>query len=168
MTRAERIAHWDERFLKLAHHVGQWSKDRTARTGCVIVDRDGIVRSTGYNGFVRGVADEIEERHARPQKYEWTEHAERNAIYNAARIGVAISGCTLYVNWFPCGDCARAVVQAGLSRLVGLEPDAGEPKWGAEFLFSKALFLEVGLEFSLYDYPNLAARVRPSHLTKTA
>jgi dCMP deaminase len=98
---------WDRRFLELAAHIGSWSKDQSAKTGCVIVGPDRLIRSVGYNGFVRGVDDEVDSRHERPAKYSWTEHAERNAIYNAARIGISLAGATCYVNWFPCADCAR-------------------------------------------------------------
>jgi dCMP deaminase len=73
----------------------------------VIVRSDRLIRSVGYNGFVRGVDDDIASRHERPAKYSWIEHAERNAIYNAARFGVPLTGATCYVNWFPCIDRAR-------------------------------------------------------------
>lgn len=149
---------WDRRFLELAATIGSWSKDRSARTGCVIVGADRLIRSSGFNGFVRGVDDNLEERHERPAKYLWTEHAERNAIYNAARLGVSLAGCTCYVNWFPCVDCARALVQTGVIRLVGLEPDQSDQKWGEDFQFALRLFSEVGLELTLFDIPQLAAR----------
>src|ERR1700739_3518019 len=79
---------WDRRFMVLAASIGSWSKDRSAKTGCVIVGPDRLIRSTGFNGFVRGVDDEVAARHERPAKYSWTEHAERNGIYNAARLGI--------------------------------------------------------------------------------
>jgi dCMP deaminase len=149
---------WDRRFLELAAHIGSWSKDRSAKTGCVVVGPDRLLRSVGFNGFVRGVDDDVASRHERPAKYSWTEHAERNAIYNAARVGVSLAGATCYVNWFPCIDCARAVVQAGIIRLVGLEPDRTDTKWGAEFAFALDMFAEVGTEVVLFDLPELAAR----------
>jgi dCMP deaminase len=149
---------WDRRFLEVATIIGGWSKDRSAKTGCVVVGPDKLIRSTGFNGFVRGVDDNVVERHDRPAKYSWTEHAERNAIYNAARVGVSLAGCTCYVNWFPCIDCARAIVQAGIIRLVGLEPDHNDPKWGADFRFAIDMFAEVNLEIKLFDVPALRAR----------
>lgn len=111
---------WDRRFLEVAKVFGTWSKDRSAGTGCVIVGPDRLLRASGYNGFIRGIDDEVPERHERPANYSWTEHAERNAIYNAAKLGIALEGCIAYVNWYPCTDCARAIVQAGITRLVGL------------------------------------------------
>ena len=57
----------------------------------------------------------------RPEKYKWIEHAERNAVYNAARMGAALAGCTAYLNWepSPCSDCCRAFIQAGITTVVG-------------------------------------------------
>lgn len=150
---------WDRRFLELAHTVGSWSKDRSAKTGCVIVGPDRLLRSTGYNGFVRGVDDDVPSRHERPMKYSWTEHAERNAIYNAARLGISLTGCTAYINWFPCMDCARALIQVGIVRLVGLTPDQEDLKWGAEFKLALEMFEEAKLELSLHHLPEFSARV---------
>jgi len=135
---------WDQRYMDLARHIAHWSKDRSTKVGCVIVGPDCEVRSIGFNGFPRGVDDEVDERHERPAKYAWTEHAERNAIFNAARIGVSLKGCTLYLPWFPCMDCARAIVQAGIAELVAIEPDLDDEKWGQDFRLAILLFREVG------------------------
>ncbi len=153
------MSDWDMRFLALARHVAEWSKDRSRKVGCVIVGPDHEVRSLGYNGFPRGVNDDAAERYERPAKYSWTEHAERNAIYNAARIGVSLRGCTAYLPWYPCMDCARALVQAGIWRLVcGQEPDLNDPKWGADFAEVPNLLREGGIlyiETSFADWITL-------------
>src|SRR5690349_7537513 len=104
---------WDSRFMELALLVGSWSKDRSRQVGCVVVGPDNEIRSTGYNGFPREVDDSVEARHVKPAKYRWTEHAERNAIYNACLIGTPLKGCKMYLSWFPCMDCARAIAQSG-------------------------------------------------------
>lgn len=137
---------WDDRFMNLAKHVAEWSKDRSTKVGCVVIGPDREVRSMGYNGFPRGINDEIERRHARPDKYTWTEHAERNAIYNAARVGIPLKGCTMYLPWFPCVDCARAIVQAGLKELVAIEPDMSHPQWGEQFASALILLQESDIE----------------------
>jgi dCMP deaminase len=137
---------WDTRFLSLAALVATWSKDDSRKVGCVIVGPDHDIRAIGFNGFPRGVDDNIPARKERPAKYAWTEHAERNAIYNAARIGVPLKGCTAYLPWFPCMDCARAIAQAGISELVcGQEPDLSDPKWGADFASVPVLLREAGV-----------------------
>jgi dCMP deaminase len=133
---------WDQRFLELALLVGTWSKDRSRQVGCVIADDQRGIRAIGYNGFPRGIQDDSEQRHARPAKYLWTEHAERNAIYQAARIGVRLEGCTMYLPWFPCMDCARAIVQAGITRLVAFRPDTSDAQWGEQFVAALELLKE--------------------------
>ena len=136
------MADWDSRFINLALHVGQWSKDRSTRVGCVIVGPWNEVRSIGFNGFPRRINDEEPSRHERPAKYLWTENAERNAIYNAARIGVSVDGCRMYLPWFPCVDCARAIIQAGLNELIAVRPQLDDPKWGEDFRVAIAMLDE--------------------------
>jgi dCMP deaminase len=137
----------------LALHVASWSKDRSTKGGAVIVGPDKIPRVIGYNGFPRGVNDDAEDRHGRPLKYRWTEHAERNAIYNAARIGVSLAGCIMYVPWFPCMDCARAIVQAGIVELVAIRPDLDHPIWGEDFQLALQLFDEAAIRVRRHATP---------------
>jgi dCMP deaminase len=149
------MADWDLRFLRLAEHIGTWSKDRSTRVGCVIVGAHQEIRAIGYNGFPRGADDNLDARHARPAKYKWTEHAERNAIYNAARAGISIDKCTMYLPWFPCMDCARAIVQSGIATLVAFPPDMSHPTWGEDFRLAIALFEEIGVEVRFCDPPSI-------------
>lgn len=142
---------WNERFMNVAREVSGWSKDRSRGVGCVVVSPARDIQATGYNGFPRGIEDGIDERHERPQKYQWTEHAERNAIYSAARLGTALCGSTMYCTLFPCVDCARAIIQAGIVRLVTTEPDYGDPKWGADFKFARNLLVEGGVTVDYYE-----------------
>ena len=155
------MADWDKRFMNLARHVGQWSKDRSRRVGCVIVGEGNDVRAMGFNGFPRGVDDDKEVRHQRPAKYLWTEHAERNAIYNAARAGTSLQGCRMYLPWFPCIDCARAIIQVGIQELVAVRPDLSDEQWGDGFNAALDLFAETGLRVRFYDEPPKAATSVP-------
>ncbi len=116
---------WDLRWIQKAHEFADWSKDKSTKVGAVIVNQDNRLVSQGYNGFPGGVNDSIPYRYERPQKYMYTEHAERNAIYNAARMGTSTKDCTLYTQLFPCVDCARGIIQSGIIRLVTVEPDVG-------------------------------------------
>jgi Deoxycytidylate deaminase len=138
-----RTMRWDGRFIKIAQEIAWWSKDRSRQVGCVIVGPQKDIRASGYNGFARGVDDNVEERHQRPAKYLWTEHAERNAIYNAARFGIPLEGCTIYLPWYPCVDCSRAIIQCGITTVVAVEPDWRDPKYGEEFRIAQAMFNEV-------------------------
>ncbi len=148
---------WDVRFLRLAHEVSSWSKDRSTRVGAVIVGEDKTPGPYGFNGFPRQIDDEKEERHGRPDKYDWTEHAERNAIYNAARIGTALKGCTMYVTHVPCADCARAIIQVGIERVVadkgGLVDDGYAERWSDDMKVTREMLKEAGVALEVIAVP---------------
>ncbi|MCC9622524.1 dCMP deaminase family protein [Thalassospira sp. MA62] len=139
---------WHHRFLELAAHISGWSKDRSTQVGAVVIGPKKEIRAVGYNGFPRGVEDNIEKRHQRPEKYAYTEHAERNAIYNASYTGTSLDGCALYVTHFPCCDCARAIIQAGISEVYvdqeKLTPDFLE-RWEQDMTISTEMFAEAGV-----------------------
>lgn len=137
-------AKWDARFLALARHLSDWSKDPTTKVGCVIVGPSNEVRALGYNGVPRNVRD-LPKRLSRPDKYQWIEHAERNAIYMAARTGVWLEGCRMYLSWFPCVECARAIIQVGISELIAVEPDWAVDPWGPQFRAAERLLREAGV-----------------------
>jgi dCMP deaminase len=139
------VTDWDDRFMNLALHVQQWSRDPRTKVGCVIVGTANDVRSIGYNGLPRGVDDNEKYRYEPPDKYKWLEHAERNAIYNAARAGISLDGCRMYVPWFPCADCARAIIQSGLIELIASEPDFSHQKWGDDFRIATQLLKEANV-----------------------
>jgi dCMP deaminase len=149
--------------MRLAQSVGEWSKDRSRKVGSVIVDDQQNVLAVGYNGFPRGVNDEAEARHARPAKYLWTEHAERNGIYQAARRGIRIEGCTMYLAWFPCMDCARAIVQVGIRRLVAFRPDITDAQWGEHFVAALQLFEEADTLVEFIEPSALSASDSPAN-----
>jgi dCMP deaminase len=112
------IPTWDEYYLRICQVVAARSKDPNTQIGAIIVGPAHEIRTTGYNSFPRGIRDDVPERLVRPTKYLWIEHAERNAICNAARSGTSTEGCTIYVEIMPCMDCARAIVQAGIKAVV--------------------------------------------------
>lgn len=110
---------WDEYFINIAEQVKLKSKDVKTKIGVVLVGKDNEIVSTGYNSFPRGINDDVDERQERPEKYFWFEHAERNAIYNAARIGVSTLGTTMYMTCdISCADCARGIISAGITKVV--------------------------------------------------
>lgn len=132
---------WDEYFLEMCKTVALRSKDISTKLGAVIVGPDHEIRATGYNSFPRGINDDVPSRQLRPEKYHWFEHAERNAIYNAARHGVALRGCILYVPWIPCSDCARGIIQVGIDEVVVSSFDIPE-RWEKSCTISRTLFSE--------------------------
>jgi dCMP deaminase len=109
---------WDQYFISMAYLVSMKSKDPSTKVGCVIVGPDNEVVSTGYNSFPRLLNDTVPERSQRPAKYMFIEHAERNAIANAARIGVSTKDCRIYLPWYPCVDCARIMIQSGIKEII--------------------------------------------------
>lgn len=109
---------WNQYFLQMIQTIRLKSKDPNTQIGCVIVGPDKEVRSTGYNSFPRNLNDNVPARLERPEKYFWIEHAERNAIYNAARVGIPLKDCSIYMQILPCTDCARAIIQSGISKII--------------------------------------------------
>jgi len=144
------MADWKKRFIEKAFEIAAWSKDRNRHVGAVIVKGNRIV-SQGYNGFPCGCDDDADERHERPAKYLFSEHAERNAIYTACRLGVSVEGCKIYVTDFPCADCARGIIQSGIIHLVAPEPDFSHERWGDSWKAAQEMLLETGVEIEFYD-----------------
>lgn len=142
---------WDDYFMGIAGFVAARSKDRSTKLGCVLVGPDNEIRSTGYNNFPRGINDDAPERHARPEKYFWTEHAERNAVYAAARVGTPLKGCRAYLPWLPCMDCARALVQSGIVEVVAINHTSDHAKYSEDFLRVGTLFAEAGVALRFVD-----------------
>jgi dCMP deaminase len=137
---------WDKRFIGLAEYISSWSKDPSTKVGCIIVGEDREIRSTGFNGFPRGITDTKRRLTNRGLKYPLICHAEENAIMHAARIGVALKGCTAYVTWPPCTRCARSLIQAGI-KVVCYPNDAVIPgRWKDDFDLSKKMFFEAGVK----------------------
>ena len=144
---------WHKYFIEMADFVAAKSKDKSTKCGAVIVGPDNEVRSMGYNGFPRGVNDDIGERHNRPEKYLFTAHAEQNAIHNAARVGIPLKGCTIYLQFgSPCSDCVRAIIQAGIIRIITRDrPFPGKGDWEANIAVGNVMLVEAGIEVVLYE-----------------
>jgi dCMP deaminase len=111
----EHVDSWDEYFLWIAEAVAIKSKDPRCSVGAVIVSSDNIVLSTGFNGLARRIYDDEKLLADAEEKLKVICHAEANAIYNAARMGVALEGASIFVTKFPCLACCNAIIQAGIS-----------------------------------------------------
>lgn len=109
---------WDEFFMLHVYLVASKSKDPSTKIGAVLISDNNTLVSEGYNGFCRKVNDSVSERWERPAKYWWSEHGERNAIFNAARNGIRTLNTTMYTQDLPCVDCTRAIIQAGINKMV--------------------------------------------------
>lgn len=104
-------------YFDLCRQASESSTDRDAHVGCVVV-KGSAVLVRGCNTLPEGLSDPTGERSVRPGKYEWIEHAERNAIYSAARTGTELASARMYVDLMPCVECARAIIQAGISEVI--------------------------------------------------
>ena len=140
---------WDNYFLEIADVVRRKSKDNSTKCGAVIVGPDNQIVTTGFNGFPRGIEEADPKRWTRPLKFKFVEHAERNAIYNAARFGVALSGCTLYLVGFasPCTECAKAIIQSGIVRVAGRAYKSVSETWIDDLTLAGTLLKEAGVKF---------------------
>ena len=136
---------WDLRFIGLAQHISTWSNDPSTKVGCVVVGEDREIRSTGFNGFPRGINDDEERLMDREKKYPLICHAEENAIMHAARIGVSLKDSTAYVTWPPCSRCARSLIQAGIREIVYPETGKIPERWIEDFTISDSMLNEAGV-----------------------
>src|SRR3989344_975164 len=135
----------DRRFLALAEHVAQWSKDPSTKTGAVIVDSNNRIVSVGYNGLPRGVNDSPERLENREIKYKIIVHCERNALLFARG---SVEGCRLYTwPFMSCATCAAMVIQAGIVEVVA--PPSDNPRWKDDFDLAQTLFSEAGVRVKL-------------------
>ena len=137
---------WDKRFLDLATHISSWSKDPSTKVGCVVVGEDREIRSTGFNGFPRGIKDDEERLADREQKYPLICHAEESAIMHAARTGISLKGNTAYVTWPPCSRCTRSLIQAGVSEVVYPANINIPDRWQDDFATASAMMEEAGVK----------------------
>ena len=145
---------WVDYFLNIAESVKLKSKDLRTQIGAVIVGEDKEIVSTGFNSFPRGINDEVVDRQERPEKYFWMEHAERNALYNAARIGVSTKNTTMYMTCgIPCTDCAKGIISSGVRAIYCKREDTTKNRehWDEHAKRSFQMFQEAGVEIFYYD-----------------
>ena len=120
MGKREDYISWDEYFMAVAVLSSMRSKDPNTQVGACIVNKDKKIVGTGYNGFPIGCSDDSlpwdRSGNALDTKYPYVCHAELNAILNS--ISRDLSGCTLYVALFPCNECAKAIIQSGIRKIV--------------------------------------------------
>ena len=113
---------WDEYFMGVALLAAQRSKDPSTQVGACIVDESNRILSTGYNGFPKGCSDDVfpwnRDASVGETKYPFVVHAELNAILNNR--GKSLAGSKIYVALFPCHECAKAIIQAGISEVIYL------------------------------------------------
>ena len=142
---------WDEYFMGVAKLSGMRSKDPNTQVGCCIVSQDNKILSMGYNGLPTGCSDDVfpwgrEGDDPLETKYVYTVHSELNAILNYR--GGSLEGAKLYVSLFPCNECAKAIIQCGIKKVIYADDKyADTPSVKA----SKRMLKASGVEFVPYE-----------------
>ena len=135
------------KYITVAKAVASLSKDST-QVGCLIIDKRGLIRAIGYNGFPRGIADDPERYADSETKHSLVAHAETNAITNAASVGTPLLGCSLVVTKHPCNECAKSIINAGITHILCPHP-AGS--WAKSNAIAANMFREAGVYLNYYE-----------------
>ena len=140
---------WDEYFMGVAILSGLRSKDPHTQVGACIVSEDNKILSMGYNGLPRGCSDDefpwAKEGDPLDNKYFYTTHSELNAILNYR--GGSLEGAKIYVSLFPCNECAKAIIQAGIKTIVY---DSDKYADTPSVIASKRMLRAAGVKYEKY------------------
>jgi dCMP deaminase len=145
MTKEEK---WNRRYMDAADFYSSWSEDPKKQVGAVIV-RNNRILSYGYNGFPTGVStgENGERLEDREKKLDFIVHAEMNAVVTAAKMGHKVDKSTMYCNFFPCPECAKAIIQSGIERLVTVKLKI-DSKWHKKMLVSLGMLTEAKIKIT--------------------
>jgi dCMP deaminase len=145
------------KYYKLTQYMANlFSKDPSTKVGALFMYPGTLhILSMGYNGMPRNIDESKAERWERTLKYKMVEHAERNAIYNAAHSGVSLRDSICVASLCPCSDCSRGLIQSGCKMLItrdindvqgcGCSPDVIK-RWSPEWDISISMMKEAGIE----------------------
>lgn len=148
------------KYYRLTEYVGtEFSKDPSTKVGALFLYPETLqILSMGYNGMPRGFDETKESRWVRPEKYKYTEHAERNAIYNAVSTGTALKDSICVTSMCPCCDCTRAIIQSGckmvitrnIYNLMEKHPEMAN-RWKQEWDISIEMMTETGITLMMLN-----------------
>lgn len=149
---------WDDHHMLIALTTAQRSPDPNTQVGACIVNEKNQVLGVGYNSVPKNISPNIVPwaRDGEPEhtKYPYVVHAEKNAIYNAGNI-TSLEGTVLYVTMFPCHECAKDIIQAGIKRIIYLT-DPYAQTW--QHRVSRWMLREAGIQFEAHEWsPSLKA-----------
>lgn len=144
------MADWDSRWLAVAKLFASFSKDPSTGVGAVAVDSRKRLVASGFNGLSRRVEDSPERLHNRTTRYSLTVHAEINMLISAER---SLRGCTVYLWPLPCcSQCASALIQAGIARVVAPAPSPDlADRWGESIELAVMAMREAGVKVDILD-----------------
>ncbi|MBR3255161.1 MAG: dCMP deaminase family protein [Clostridia bacterium] len=148
MNKRSDYINWDTYFMLIAKISSMRSKDPNTQVGACIVNDEKKIVSCGYNGAPTGFSDEImpwdREGDFISTKYPYVCHAELNAILNS---NADLRGCTIYVDLFPCNECAKAIIQSGIKKVIYLSDKYNGTDGN---IVSKKLFDECGVKYEQF------------------
>lgn len=138
-----KVKGWAAYWMEMAHKITERSKDPSTQVGAIIVTDENYIVSTGYNGFPSKMKETEEDWLNKPVKYDTVIHAEANAVGIAAKRGSRTDGATMYCTHFPCLNCAKTIIAAGIKKLIWQTEVAG---WAEENKKAKTLLEKAGVE----------------------
>ena len=144
-------SNWDQYFMGIALLSAERSKDPSTQVGACIVGEDNRILSMGYNGMPRGCDDDDmpwgRDGAALDSKYIFVCHAELNAILNYRGTG-NLKGAKVYVTLFPCNECAKAIIQSGISEIIYMSDKYADTE---STIASKKMFDMTGIKYRQYE-----------------
>lgn len=157
MTTAASVGYWHQ-IMRDALNVALNSPDQSTQNGAVLLNAAGTRIGADCNRFPDGVSYD-DSRWVRPLKYSFVEHAERNAIYQAAKFGNRALGGTLVAPWAACADCARSIIQAGIGKLVRCTADPNA-RWDESIAIGDTMMVEAGIIIVEIEPPEINFTLR--------
>lgn len=140
------------KLMKEAYAVAQTSTNISTQNAAILVDDGGNVVLAAPNSFPDGVEESSERQNDKPRRYKYSVHAERNVIYLAAKKGIKTEGLTMVCPWATCGDCAQAIIQAGIAKLVThCQALDRSGNWREDIEFAFAMLREAGVGVEIFD-----------------
>lgn len=140
-----------QRLLKIAYNKAQESTNPSTQNGAILVNDEGKIVLSAINSFPDGVK-ETQERQVKPLRHKFSVHAERNILYQAARFGIKTEGLTMVCPWAACSDCAQAVIQTGIKRLVAHKQALDKSNdWQEDMDLAFIMLREAGVEVVVFD-----------------
>jgi dCMP deaminase len=148
---------WDELYFNMIQQYKMKSKDPSSKFACLVVAKDNSIKASGFNGFPRGVNDSKERYDDRKTKYLYVVHAEANAIASAAKAGVSLENCFIYIDTFPCSSCTKLIIQSGISQII-LNGDSEihnnlefQTRWSEDIEVTTNMCNESGVEIRIFN-----------------
>lgn len=142
---------WQE-LLKVTYEEAQKSTNPSTQNGAILVDDDGNLILSAVNSFPNGVKENEERQNNKSLRYKYSVHAERNVLYLASKLGIKTEGLTMICPWATCSDCAQAIIQTGIKKLVTHKQALDRSgHWQEDIDFAFGMLREAGVEIIIID-----------------